>query len=471
MQTTDRAPHLRRVMGFADLVLFFVVTGFGLMWVSTAAKAGAAGLTYWMIGGLTFFLPLGVCVLALSNRFPGEGGLYLWSRQSFGDFAGFMTGWCYWFANLAYLPFVLYFVAGTALSVRSTPSQDLSGDPRYFVAASLIALALVTLVNLVGLDIGKWLHNAGALGTWLPAVALTGLATVAWMRHGSVTDLSWTRFVPNVSVRDAVVWAAVVFSLTGLEAAAILGDEIRDVRRRMAPALTLGAVLVIVTNVVTTLAILVVVTPEQAQAGGSELFMHAYSMASQRAGVSGWIPLIASLVAIGHLGKVGAWSAAGARLPFVAGLDQRLPAAFGRLHPRWGTPHVALMVQAAIIAVLIVLGQAGTTAKGAYDVFLSMTLIPTFIPFLYLFSAAMKDPQGMALVTGTRIAAAFGILSTTSAMLLAVVPPEDDPNPVLYIIKVVGLAIVLIGAGAFLFFLSPIRRTAASTEEPGKPVC
>lgn len=361
---SDPASQLRRVMGFADLVLFFVITGFGLMWVSTAAKAGPAGITFWLIAGVVFYLPLGVCVLALTARQPGEGGLYLWARESFGEFAGFITGWCYWFANLAYLPFVLYFVAGTALSLGGSRWQHLNAEPLYFIHFSLAALTVVTAVNIVGLDVGKWLHNIGAVGTWLPAVALTALSAGAWTRSGSVTDLSWANFVPQPNLRDAVVWGAVVFSLTGLEAASILGNEIRDVRRLIAPALVIGATLTLATSIVTTLAILVVVPVEQARAGGSDLFMQSYAAAAAGAGVGGWVPLIAVLVAVGHLGKVGAWSAAGARLPFVAGLDRRLPPAFGRLHRRWGTPHVALLSQAGIIAALLVLGQAGHDGQG-----------------------------------------------------------------------------------------------------------
>jgi glutamate:GABA antiporter len=63
---------------------------------------------------------------------------------------------------------------------------------------------------------------------------------------------------------------------------------------------------------------------------------------------AGWgavVPFMAALIVIGGLGQAGAWFAAGGRLPFVAGLDRFLPAAFGRVHPRYGSPHVSLLVQ------------------------------------------------------------------------------------------------------------------------------
>ena len=87
------------------------------------------------------------------------------------------------------------------------------------------------------------------------------------------------------------------------------------------------------------------------------------------------LPILAALVTLNALGGVGAWFAATARLPFVAGLDRYLPTAFGELHPRWRTPHVALLVQAAVSGVFIVLGQAGTSVRGAYEVLVSMSII------------------------------------------------------------------------------------------------
>src|SRR5262245_46252102 len=115
MSTTDKPPELRPVMGFVDLLLFFVITSFGIMWVAKAAEAGAAGITFWVVSAVVFYVPLAVSVLALTARFPGEGGLYVWSQRSFGDFAGFITGWTYWACIMAFLPSVLTFIAGSLL--------------------------------------------------------------------------------------------------------------------------------------------------------------------------------------------------------------------------------------------------------------------------------------------------------------------------------------------------------------------
>jgi amino acid transporter len=451
-------------MGFIDLLLFVVATSLGILSLAKVGEVGPAGVTFWVVGAAVFYFPLALCVIVLAREHPGkEGGLYLWSKSAFGDFAGFMTGWSYWLCILPFLPGVLYFAAGSALFIDGPRWQHLAKEPAYFVAASLVFLALATALNLLGLRVGKWLHNAGAVGTWVPALALVVLALLAWAGHGPATPLTAARFVPAFGLREAVVWSVMVMSLTGLEAAAMLGGEIRN-SRRLPLALTVAAVLVIVTKVLGTLAVLAAIPSEEL--GGSGSFMQAVERVSARAGAGGWLlPAVALLVVVGHVGKVGAWSATGARMPMAAGLDSTLPGAFARVHPRWGSPYVALLFQAAVVAVLVVVGQAGTSTKGAYDVFLSMTLIPTFVPFLFVFAAAIKavwEDKTRAWRRGKIVMLALGLATTAASTALAVAPPPDEPNQALYVAKVVGLAAVMLGAGALLYLAGKRRGHAAA---------
>lgn len=459
MSEPRETPRLHREMGFVDLLLFVVITNFGIMWLAKAGEAGPAGITLWVVGAFVFYLPLALSVIVLSSRYPGEGGLYLWSRMAFGDFAGFMTGWAYWVCILPFLPSVLYFCAGSALFLGGSRGQSLADDPTWFILASLAGLALATALNVVGLRVGKWLHNAGAVGTWLPAVVLIILASFAWAEHGPATSLEVERFVPAVGLKEAVLWSVMIMSLTGLEAAAVLGEEIKD-PRQLPLALSCAVVLVILTKVLGTLAVLSAIPAEEL--GGAGGFMQAVDRVATRSGVGGLLPVVAFLVVIGHVGKVGAWSATAARMPMVAGFDQRLPAVFARLHPRWGSPYIALLFQAIVVSVLVVIGQAGTSTKGAYDVFLSMTLIPTFVPFLYMFAAAIKVQRGepgpgrMRTRLGRWAATSFcglGLLTTSASLVVAVLPPTDELDKLLYVVKVVGLAIFLLGAGVLVYLL------------------
>jgi glutamate:GABA antiporter len=124
-----RPPALHRVMGFRDLLLFYLVTGFTVRWVGTAASAGPSSIVIWIGAGLAFYLPLMFTVLELSSRYPDEGGCYVWSKKAFGDFAGFITGWTYWTCNLPYFPGLFYFTAAAALFMGGSSWRSLGASP------------------------------------------------------------------------------------------------------------------------------------------------------------------------------------------------------------------------------------------------------------------------------------------------------------------------------------------------------
>src|SRR5262249_48284104 len=161
-----------RVLGFGDVVLFLVTACINLQWVAVAAAAGPSSLIVWLLVFLLMAIPLALSVVELSSRYPQEGGMYVWSKHAFGDFAAYMTGWTYWMCNLPYFPGVLYFAAGNALYIVGGDFLRLMGSPAYFVVAALVGLLLGIVPNLVGLHLAKWLSHIGAVSRWLATLGL-----------------------------------------------------------------------------------------------------------------------------------------------------------------------------------------------------------------------------------------------------------------------------------------------------------
>src|SRR5215469_9413801 len=133
-------------------MLFYVVTGISLRSIATAAAAGPSSFLIWLMAWAAFYVPLALSVLELSSRHPDEGGLYVWSKRAFGDFAGFISGWTYWTSNLPYFPAILYFGASNALFIGGPRWQALSSNRLYFLLFALLGLALPTVLNVVGLN-------------------------------------------------------------------------------------------------------------------------------------------------------------------------------------------------------------------------------------------------------------------------------------------------------------------------------
>ena len=458
---------LKRALGLRDVVLLFVTTGTNLQWVAAAGAAGPSALTIWVLGAFAMFIPLAACVIEMTSRHPEEGGLYVWSRTAFGPFAGFITGWTYWCSNLPYFPGLLYFAAGNLLFVGGERMRALSTSGAYFIGFSLFGLALATLLNVFGLELGKWLNNIGGITRWLATLVLIGIGGTAWILLGPATPITARSLVPALSLRDLVFFSAIAFAWTGPETASFMGDEIQEPRRTLPRALMMAAPMIAAIYLLGTLSVLVALPAGEVT--GLQGIMQAVERAAARLALDWVTPVAAVLMTVTALGSVGAWLEAVARIPFAAGLDRSLPAAFGRLHPRWGTPVNALLTQALLTVVFVVAGQAGTSVRGAYQVMVSMTFLVTFIPFLFTFAAAIKlatEPPGPG---GWRVKrrilvplAVVGFVTTAASIVLAALPPPGEPDKALAVAKVVGGTLVILGAGVVAYVLGRRRR-------PGSP--
>ena len=447
--------------------MFYLVTALSLRWIATAAAAGPSSIVIWIAGCVAYFVPLTFCVLELSSRYPEEGGMYLWSKKAFGEFAGFMTGWMYWTANLPYYPGLLYFAAGNALFIGGDRWQRLSTNSLYFIVVALGGLALGFYLNLIGLNVGKWLHNLGAIGSWLPAVMLIVMGSVAWFRFGSATHFATSTVLPSLDFKNVFFWSTVAFAFGGVEGASTMGDEIKEARRNIPRGLLIAGVIITAIYVAATSSVLVALPQEDVS--GLQGFMQAMNKMAARIGLEPVAPFAALLVTISSIGGVSAWFAASSRLPFVAGVDKFLPAAFGRVHPKWQTPYVAMAVQAVLAAIFIFLGQAGTSVKGAYDFLVGMGVVSYFLQFLYMFSAVIRfqrepvGPRVMRIPGGKPVAilmAVLGLATTAISSILACIPPDDEPNKVFAVIKLLGSSACLVAVGAVIYWIGK-RRSAS----------
>ncbi len=454
-------------MGLIDLVLFYVITGFSLQWIAVAAAAGPQSLIIWPCAFVCFYLPLAFSVLELSSRYPEDGGLYIWTREAFGEFAGFITGWSYWFSNLPYFANVLYFGGSSALFMLVSRPQDLAASPAYFVSFSLGALALITAVNLVGLNVGKVVHNLGAVGMWLATIILIALGLASWFRYGSATTVSATALRPTFRLQDMAFWSSMAFAFCGTEAASFMGQEIKEPRRTIPRALLISGTTIVCCYFMGTITTLAALPPEKLSNLAGP--MSAITQTATRLHWDWLIPIAAAAIAIGQLGAAGSFLAACARIPFAIGVDRRLPPVFARLHPRWKTPYVALITQSLLAAILILVSQLGTSVRTAYSILISMTIIANFIPYLFLFAALVRSqsiPTTAIRVPGgapvALLLATVGFVTTLGAIGLAFVPIPGELNPSLAIAKTFGATVCMLAVG-WLIYVAP-GRTARPTE-------
>jgi amino acid transporter len=447
-------PVLPRTMGLRDLIFFNVVAVLSLRWFATAAAAGPSSITLWVLAALFFFLPQGLAVADLSTRYPAEGGIYFWTKRTFGEGHGFLCGWCYWVNNILYYPNLLMATAVVGTYVVGRGGTGLESDWAYVLPATLVALWFAVALNIVGLQTGRWLQNVGAIGTYVPGVILVLFGLYAAFTLEPATRITPRSLVPDLGNLTALnLWASIAFAFAGLELCAVMGDEVQDPRRTLRRSILLSAPLIAFLYIAGTASVLLLVPTEKVNIVSG--FMQALAVGAGDAGlgIAGLTAVCAALYVVGNVGGVGAWLAGPARVAFVIGLDRYFPPAFGRIHPRWKTPYVVILTQAvlATLFLLVVVLGKGTTVEKAYLIVLDTMLLVYFIPYIYLFTSylvirlregapgGVPSSRAMAALTGVS-----GLALTLFAMIVATVPPADTPDPWMFRLKVIG------GAGAFV---------------------
>lgn len=473
MDPAAQAPGLKRVLGTRDVTLFLITACASPQWAASAAAAGPSSLAVWLLGALTMFVPIGICVVFLSSRHPAEGGLYVWSKLAFGPAAGFLTGWTYWLSNLPFLTALLYFSAGAAFYLVRRPDAVAEAPPAYFVCFSLVVLGVALTLNLRGLGVAKWLNGAGAHARWLEMLFLVAIGGAIWWSFGPAVPLTAESLTPAFRMEDWMFWGTIAFAWTGAEAISFMSGEIRDPQRSVPRALLTAAPVIAAIYLLSTAAVVVSVPAGELSA----LYgvMDTVRLGAERLGLAWLVPVGALLVIVDRIGGFGLWLGVSARVPFAAGIDSYLPESFARVDPRTGAPTVALWAQAAIIAGFVVLGQAGTTVRGAYAVIVNLMVLVTMVPFAVLFAAALRLSQappvpGEARIPGGRAtvvaAAVLGLVTTFAAMMLALVPVANEERPVLAVMKVAGTTAVLLAIGMAIYAAGRARaaRRAAAVD-------
>jgi glutamate:GABA antiporter len=464
----SQVPALKRGIRFRDLTLFYVVSGMSVRWTATAAAAGPSILLVWIAAFACFFVPLATSVMELSSRHPDEGGLYVWTREAFGDFAGFIAAWTYWMSNLPYFSGVLYFGAASTLLAFGSRARDLGANPVYYLSFSMFWLTVITLLNIRGVDAGKWLNNVSSLGGLVPLTVLLLLAAISFWRFGPAIRYSAAAIVPHWTLDNAVFWSSVFFAFGGVESGSAMGGEIDNPRRVIPWAILVGGSVLVLGYIGGTGALLLSLPPDAV--GGPDGFVNGIRSLSERLGWGWLLTPVALLVGLNAVGGAAAYLSSTSRLPFVAGIDHYLPSAFGWVHPRFRTPWVAIGVYGLSGILVALLGQAGTSVRGAYDVLVSMGIISYFLPYMFLFAAmlVLQDrpaaPQVRRVPGGkpvARVLAWLGLASTGLTIVLSAFPAHDDPDKPLAVVKVVGGTIVLVGLGVAVFLLERLKARPA----------
>jgi glutamate:GABA antiporter len=300
------------------------------------------------------------------------------------------------------------------------------------------------------------------VGTYVPLLMLAAIAAVVSLLHGSATRFTLHNMLPAWNWDTVNFWSQIAFAFTGLELVSAMSEEVRDPRRTLPRAVFGAGALIAFMYIVGTFAVLALApAPDLDPQSG---VFHAITVGSIALRVGALGILAAVLVTVGNAGGVGSTVAGIARVPFVVGIDRYLPEAFGKIHPRWKTPYISILVQAVISGAILLVSQINDTTRGAYQFLVDAAIILYFIPFLYMFAAVIRlayrkdrgeNPHAILVpggMPGVWISGSLGFLVVLIGIVVSLVPPGDSSNKLGFEMKLVGGTAVSILIGLILYW-------------------
>jgi glutamate:GABA antiporter len=453
---------LVRALGTADLTWLYLAAVVNLNVVPVISVAGSKVVWLLLAAILFFFLPQGISVIELAEHMPGEGGLYLWTKESYGDFHGFLCGWCYWMTNMFFVPSLLFSVAGVmTYIVGGNAAAEINESRVLFFLLPVSLLWIAVFANVRGLGVGKWVNNIGGIGTLVIGAALMIMGTIVVTEHRGL--LHWKDLTAgNLGALPLPTFGVLCLALVGMELGPIMGDEVRDPRRTIPRSVAVGGVLCAFMYLGCVLALLTAVP--QSRMAVVQGLLQAVDTMSASFGL-GWILLpIAVLMAASAAGSTSAWVSGSARILFVCGLDRYLPKALGKVHPRHHSPYVALIMFGVLATSIIAMSFIGASVQEAYLTLVDLAVALQMISYIYLFLSLLKRAFSRSSTPRyfrrpvLQLASVAGLLMATLGFSMAFVPSRQISSIGWFELKMLlTLGFILALASGLFVYYSRLR--------------
>ncbi|GAA5162213.1 amino acid permease [Pseudonocardia eucalypti] len=380
MSSTDAPQHDSPRLGLisATGLVMGSIVGTGVFTMPAVLAGGGTSsllvLTVVAVGATL----LGVLFGQLTRRVPNaDGGLYAYSRHEFGDFAGYLTGWCYWITawvgNAAIVASWVMYVEALLGLKEPVWWQDW--------AIALVGLWIPAAVNLIGVRQMAWFENLTVVLKFLPLlfVGIIGWFFVSYGNFGAFN-------ASGGSLYQAIGIAAGValFAFIGVEVAAITAKRVRNPGRNVGRASVLGTASSAVLYVAVSAAVMGLV-PHDVLVGSGTPFVPAFEAILPGAGWAG--TLVAALAVVSGIGALNGWTLVTAEVSRAAANDGLFPGFFARTD-RKDTPWLGIAVAALLPSALMLWRYSGGSGLAVFTYLVNLSVVTVAIP--YFFSACAQ---------------------------------------------------------------------------------
>ncbi len=317
-------------------------------------------------------LTIGAIALALvfgrlAERHPRTGGPYVYAREAFGDFAGFLSAWSYW---------TMTWVSNAALAVAGVGYfHVVTGGTSSKGADLVVALALLWLPALANLAGTRWVGAIQLISTVLKFLPLLFVAIVGLFYLDPANLGAFTEGGGNWTGGLTASAAILLYSYVGVESAAMSAGEVRDPERNVGRASVLGTIGAAVVYLLGTLSVFGSVPHDKLVKSTAPFSDAVDTMFGGHWGGT----LIAAAAVISIMGALNGWTLMSAQAPYAAAKDGLFPASFGK--KRRGVPTVGVLA-AAVLASLLTLVNYTLGEGGVFEILVLITTFSATVPYL-----------------------------------------------------------------------------------------
>ena len=421
-----------------SLITFTLITGAALLQTRdypTMAVTGWNTIVFNLLAVIMFLIPCALVAAELATGWPGEGGVYTWVKEAFGEHWGFTASWLQWFQMTIAFVTILAFIAGV-LAYIFDPAL---ADNKLFVFLIIILVWWgVTFVDFRGLKTSSLISSVFLiLGVFLPMATLI-VGGLMYVANGAPINLTlnptWSDLTPNLmDFRSLVLLVTFTFTYTGIEITSAHAEDMENVHRDYPLGVFVIGALAAVSSIVGSL-IVGLILPVQNLVLTAGL-MQTYENMFSWFGFSWMVPVIAVLIAIGSIGKITTWVLGPVRGLGRAAREGLLPPILQK-HNKAGVPVSMLILQAGFVSlwgVIFVLLPGGVNS--AFWILLALTTNVYIVMYLLMYLAAIKLRYSQSNVkrafkvpggkVGMWVTSGLGIASMIIIFVLALLPPEQ----------------------------------------------
>ncbi len=437
--------NLPKVLGLRDLVLFTVSAILLLDTLAASASIGVSSLFWWLFLGAAFLIPIGLITAELATAYPEEGGIYIWIRRGLGRHWAARAVWAYWINTAIWLPsiFVLFAgVFGRLAGVELSLSQQIGVG---------IALAWLTaLLDILGLKIGKWVPNLGAL---FKIIIFSVLIIAGWdygQTHGFANPLTAEAFRPEWKEGLKYV-PAIVYGMLGFELVSAASGEIRHPARDMPLSIIISGVVVLGLYFFATAGILAAIPSADIDIVGGLIDTLGLFFAALPFGEI-VVLLLGAMALFTFFSNGATWAMGCNRATAEAAEEGELPSLFAIRHKKHGGPiGAAILMGIVCTSVLLLYGRVATSNADLFWSLFSFSAAIFMLPYLLMVIAFARlrfrdrtTPRAFRAPGGAVGACVLAALCATTLLfsiaLFLYVPGEGLQKP------------TVLGVGAVLLF-------------------